>query len=359
MKRLRNIAAVLIFVFLLLVLASLQVQAAHAVSLQDLQQQARAASSLVAETEESLATAQDALERASEVLEETEAEIERTESRIGEIKEDISHNRENLTRQADFMYRSNNLGYIKMLFSANDLSDFLDTFRFVNMLAGNDAQTLDDLHNQNLQLEEAFSELDELRDQQVATEAARRTDVDSVQQLLDENRAAASAAEATAAAAARAEQQTATARQAAAPTAPQAAEEDQESAPESLPQVSADKHQQMIDMDARFPTLSRHERAYFIRYWLAYYQGRMGTSLPSGDKAVGISLFETGLGEAGVGRPHMKNLFGNKIDHNGRFHPNFPAYSNHRTSVKAIVVYYQMYPQGFSLWRNLSSSLGR
>jgi len=346
MKRLRNIAAVLIFVILLLVLASLQVQIARAVPLQELQQQARAASSLVAESEESLAVAQDALERASEALQETEAEIEGAESRIAEIEEHISHNRENLARQADFMYRSNNLGYVKILFSANDLSEFVNTFRFVNMLAGIDAQTLDDLHNQNIQLEETFSELYELRGQQEAAEAARKADVDSVQRLLDEHRAAEAAAEATAAAAIAAENQESV------PIAQQAAEG-------SSPQVSDSKHQQMIEMDARFPTLSRHERAYFIRYWLAYYQGRMGASLPSGDKAVAISLFETGLGEAGVGRPHMKNLFGSKIDHNGRFHPNFPAFSNYRTSVKAIVVYYQMHPQGFSLWRNLSSSLGR
>ncbi|MCL2526592.1 MAG: hypothetical protein FWE46_06090 [Coriobacteriia bacterium] len=120
------------------------------------------------------------------------------------------------------------------------------------------------------------------------------------------------------------------------------------------------KHEKMVDMDRNFNNLSKKQRAQFIRYWFDYYEAELGSTKLNADKAVAIANYETSLGKAGVGKAKKKNLFGCKIDQNGKFVSSFPRFKNYRSSVKAIVVYYHMHPQGLSAWNRLGgSTLGK
>ena len=185
---LRNIAVILASVLTLSTLVPAFVPVASGTSVQTLQQQARDASARIGEMEQSLATAMEALERASEELQRTEEEIAETEAVVEQIEEDIAHNREVLAARADFMYRSGPLAYFEMIFAAQNLSEFTSVLQIADRLASNDAQVLEELQVQTAELEAILDELDELRDQQEAIEAARRADANSAQRILDEQK---------------------------------------------------------------------------------------------------------------------------------------------------------------------------
>ena len=185
----RVIAVVLAALLALSTFVPAFVPTASGTSVQTLQQQARDASARIGEMEQSLATAMEALERASEELQRTEGEIAETEAVAQQIEEDIAHNREVLAVRADFMYRSGPLAYFEMIFAAQNLSEFTSVLQLADRLASNDAQVLEELQVQTAQLEITLDELDELREQQEAIEAARRADANSAQRILDEQKA--------------------------------------------------------------------------------------------------------------------------------------------------------------------------
>ena len=186
---LRKTAVILASLLAFNTLIPAYIPTAQGTSVQALQQQARDAAARVSEMEQSLATAMEALERASEELQKTEEEITYTESIAEQIKEDIAYNREALAVRADFIYRSGPLAYFEMIFAAQSLSEFTSVLQIADRLASNDAQILEKLQVQTVQLDNTLDELDELRGQQEAIEAARRADANSAQRILDEQKA--------------------------------------------------------------------------------------------------------------------------------------------------------------------------
>jgi len=185
----RKLAIILTSILVVNALVPALLPIAYGTSVQALQQQARDASARVSEMEQSLATAMEALERASEELQRTEEEIAETESIAGQIEEDIALNREVLATRADFIYRAGPFAYFEMIFAAQNLSEFTSALQIADRLASNDAQILEELQVQTVQLENALDELSELRSQQEAIETARRADANSAQRILDEQKA--------------------------------------------------------------------------------------------------------------------------------------------------------------------------
>lgn len=123
-----------------------------------------------------------------------------------------------------------------------------------------------------------------------------------------------------------------------------------------ITQVRVDNnHKKMIDNDNIFDSLNKEDKAVFIRYWVDHYSKKHNTKV-NGNKAVQISINETGLGSAGVGRS-KNNIFGCKIDNKGRFISKFPSYSNHRDSVEALIVFYKKYSE-WNLWSGVGTDLG-
>jgi len=151
-----------------------------------LQQRVRDASARIGEMEESVATAVAALEEASAELQETEAEIAEAEEIAEELENSIAVNQEALSSRASFMYRTDNMGHMRMLFSARSFSEFTATFDLINAMANNDAQTIKDLRVETAQLEEVLSSLEDLQEQQQAAYNTRRTEADNAQTMLNE-----------------------------------------------------------------------------------------------------------------------------------------------------------------------------
>lgn len=117
-------------------------------------------------------------------------------------------------------------------------------------------------------------------------------------------------------------------------------------------------HSKMLSWDKKFDKLSKINKAVFIRYWTDYYTKKHGVSKKKiyGSKAVGISIKETSLGRAGVGRT-KNNLFGCKVSPSGKFYSKYPKYKYHRSSVEGIVMFYKKFGE-WRLWRNAYSSIG-
>ena len=162
---------------------------AYGASVESLQQRARAASARVSEMEGSLATAMDALNEASAELRETEESITENEEQVDRLEEGIAHSREALDRQVNFIYRSSRLGYLEMVFAAQNLAEFADALNMIDILANHDAQTVEDLRIQTAQLEATLADLNDLRQQQASIEAAKRSEAQAAQRLLEEQQA--------------------------------------------------------------------------------------------------------------------------------------------------------------------------
>jgi len=158
----------------------------QATPLQDLQQQANAARARMQQTEQTLETALAAYNRASEELQKTEAEIAGAQAEITRLQEDIAHNQTLLAQQAEFMYRSRRNGYLEILFSAKTVAEFTQSLELIGFLAANDMQTIENLRRQTRQLDQSLDTLAGLRIQQEKTEIARRADVNSARQLIEE-----------------------------------------------------------------------------------------------------------------------------------------------------------------------------
>jgi len=105
------------------------------------------------------------------------------------------------------------------------------------------------------------------------------------------------------------------------------------------------RYDEMVEKDARFMSLSRAEKIEFIQYWVKYYGGSDNLAR----KAIPIADSETHMGQTGVGRSHKKCIFGNKIDHNGVFHSDFPALPNYRAACKALVIH----GGNYSVWAGM------
>ena len=159
---------------------------AYGASVQSLQQRARAASARVSEMEGTLSTAMDALNKATAELRETEDSIAENEEAAEQLEQSIAVNREALERQANFIYRSNRLGYLEMIFAAQSLAEFSSALNMVDFMAQHDAQTIEDLRVQTAQLERTLAELNELREQQEYIAANKRAEADAAQRLLNE-----------------------------------------------------------------------------------------------------------------------------------------------------------------------------
>jgi rare lipoprotein A len=185
---LRALTLPLICVLLISTVVPAYVQDAYGSPSQALQQRANEASSRVAGMEESLATAMAALEEATAELEGTKAEIAEQEEAAQQTEYEIDRNRGALDRQVDFMYRSGGMGYLKMLFSANTLSDFTSALHLVDQLASNDAQTIENLIRYTDELNRTLTQLSELREEQESIASARNAEASSAQSLLDEQR---------------------------------------------------------------------------------------------------------------------------------------------------------------------------
>ena len=189
-KSLLNFAAtvsmmVVCFLFAALVIPDLT-PSAHAASAQALQQQVREANSRIAGMESNLETALNALQTANRKLGETEVEIAETEEQAELVKEDIALNRAQLERQVDFMYRSSGHAYLEVIFSSRSFTELTAALQLVDMLASNDAQTLENLRVQTAQLEGMLSDLEDLRDRQSAIQSAKQADANSAQSTLNQ-----------------------------------------------------------------------------------------------------------------------------------------------------------------------------
>ena len=184
-------ASLLVVVCTLFIYAFLaeSVPTAYGASVESLQQRARAAAARVGEMEGSLATAMEALDKASAELRETEDSITENEEQVDQLEQDIARSREALDRQVNFIYRSSRLGYLEMIFAAQNLSEFTNALNMIDFMASHDAQTVEDLRVQTAQLESTLADLNELREQQETIEISKRTEAQAAQKLLDDQQA--------------------------------------------------------------------------------------------------------------------------------------------------------------------------
>ena len=185
----RSTVVILASTFIAVVFALVCASSAYATSSQTLQQQAREASSRISGMEQQLATKMRALNEASEELSETRRQITEGEYQALVLEGSIEQNRQSLATQATFMYRSEGFGYLEMILRAQTVSEFTSKLQLVDMLATQDAQTIEDLLVQTAQHDELLEELYALRAKQERVEEARRADVQAAQSSIDEQQA--------------------------------------------------------------------------------------------------------------------------------------------------------------------------
>jgi len=181
----RLVAHFLVFTFAIFALVLFGVDGAYAADSRTLQQQAREASSRISGMEEELASRMRALDEASEELTETRNQITEGEYQAAILESSIEENRQTLAIQADFMYRSEGFGYIEMIFRAQTISELTTKLQLVDMLAAQDARTIEDLLVQTAQHDALLAELYDLREDQERIEESRRAEVRAAQETID------------------------------------------------------------------------------------------------------------------------------------------------------------------------------
>ncbi|MCI8292860.1 MAG: cell wall hydrolase [Hespellia sp.] len=154
-------------------------------------------------------------------VEVTSAEIDRTKAALNDAKEEELQQYEDMKARIKYMYESGNVSLLQMLFSAENMSDFLNKAEFIQNISDYDRNMLDELQavrqkvedeqktltEQQDSLKELQANLEEKQDSLKAKAKATSTDLAKYQKQLEDARAAEAArqkaaAEAAAAAAA-------------------------------------------------------------------------------------------------------------------------------------------------------------
>jgi rare lipoprotein A len=159
----------------------------------NLQEQMKAANTRIDGSQKSLGEAIKSYQKAANELRETKEKISSTEKALEEIDARIESDLAALDRHADFMYRTQGIGYLEMIFAANTVGEFADSLEWMMYVASNDAKLVTDLKRETTRQAQALDELNSLRLGQEKTAADLKNDVAKAQLLLNSEQAQADA----------------------------------------------------------------------------------------------------------------------------------------------------------------------
>ena len=166
---------------------------AQAVNTKKMQDQLKLASARIEKSRESLGNALKSYQKAAGELRETEQKINTTKTMVKDLDEQIKDKQVLLDRHVDFLYRTQGVGYLEMIFSANSVSEFADSLEWLGYVSSNDARLVTSLKQETTRHQQALDQLSMLQAIQEKTAAALRGDVAQAQKLLDKEQAQADA----------------------------------------------------------------------------------------------------------------------------------------------------------------------
>jgi peptidoglycan DL-endopeptidase CwlO len=90
----------------------------------------------------------------------TELDIQEAELLIKEAEEEVEQSKELLSKRVRAMYKSNNTGYLAMLFQSKNMSDLLSRIEWVNRIVDNDKKLIKTLQEKEKELISKKDDLD-------------------------------------------------------------------------------------------------------------------------------------------------------------------------------------------------------